>query len=97
MSTILSAWGRGGDWGHPQQYKNLCIGERDGLVSGDLLTSPLLKKSEHGWRPMPSRSRHSQGLGKDPSQPLNEVLPVGIVPKDLPPLDASDQHMVQRP
>ena len=39
----------------------------------------------------------SGGLGKDPSQPIKEVLPVGIVLKDLPPLDASDQHMVQRP
>ena len=39
----------------------------------------------------------SGGLGKDPSQPIKEVLPVGIVLEDLPPLDASDQHMVQRP
>ena len=32
----------------------------------------------------------SRGLDKDPSQTIKEILPVGIIPEDLPPLDASD-------
>jgi hypothetical protein len=39
----------------------------------------------------------SRGLGEDPCQPIEEVLPVRIVLEDLPPSAASDEHMVQRP
>ena len=40
-------------------------------------------------------SRRS-GLAQDDAQPLEEVVPVAGVAKDLAPLDASHDDMVQR-